>query len=248
MCDQVIVDICNQIVGGKLFATLDDIRKQPIGLTANDEAFHELIEGGNFLLSMKRTYSGLDYHFVDKRNPEDTVVLCCDNKQPFLCGVKTFVSETDNTYITANIEKLNTPESTGSVHMQVSNNNVVISNAKVKGIKHITMGGYVFDIPVFDDRLFVRESYRQFFKAVYDLTGVYADEQYVLFMLHFYIDRAKNTAVMNMSQVCRTTTDSNEVTFNIDLSDGSKMDFGTLDESKKELVMDLIIPLIDAAV
>ena len=51
-----------------------------------------------------------------------------------------------------------------------------------------------------------------------------------------------------MSQANFGLTEMNPVTITIDFSDGLELGFQGIEESKKDKVMDLIMPLIDAAI
>lgn len=241
MCEKTIVDICNKIAGSERFTWLDDIDRQSVMACSQGLAFHRISNDSRFLVNIQKDYlyKGHSCNFLDSMSGIHAIILVNADGEIISRGCRTYPGVC-SIYTT---ELIGNPYSTGFIHMYFNNINVIYSDAKIKEIAEIPMGGYTFSVPIFDDRLFDTSIYKELFSNIYDSDSL--DE---LQTVHFYINRSQCKAVINISQATYGSSVSKDETINIDFSGWLKIHFGKLENSKKDIVMDIIMPLIDAAI
>lgn len=257
MCEQAIVDICNQIAGtdnesAPRFSTLADIRKQPFIEGVYGLPYYALVDNGDFMVNLTpdKSRGGYSCKFFDTVDSKQvTLVLDADGKLVSY-GLETrlidFSTLAEGSIFT--FAQVDSEYSSGSTHMQFSNDNIIYTDAKITGKLEIPMGKYSFFVPTYDSRLVDHATHRELFKVIYDLSDNPEDYEPAIFTFHCYISRTERNATMNMSQANFGLTDLKPVAITIDFSDGLELDFENIEESKKDSVMDLIMPLIDAAI
>lgn len=241
MSEQAILDICNQIAGSDnftpRFSTLDDIRKQP---------FIEGAYSGKFTVDMSPEKANGRYSckFDDTANSREVTIVVGTDGKVVSRDLKT-KNYDGSIFSTALVDS---EPSTGSTYMQFSNNSIIYTDAKITDKIEVSMGKYSFFMPAYDCRLFDHSSYRELFKIVYDLSDNPEDYATSTFTFHCYINRLERKATMNISQATFGSTNLKPVTVTINFIDGLKLDFDGIEGSKKDRIIDIISPLIDAAI
>lgn len=227
IAEQGIVTICNKIVCGDRFTTLDDIRRQPT-ITIDDTVYNEV---NDVLVSIVEDllFGGYSCRFLNTLTSDLVTIFVGNNGGNFSYGSKKVTADSS---IAVN--------STGVISMEFPGATIVYAHAKSTEVVGVGMGWFTFYVPKYDDRLFDRAIYMNLFDAIYSSSN----EEYTM---SFYIDRHARKAIIKVSKVIDLSTVAELKNIRVDFSNGIVLSFQDIEASKEASITEIITPLINAA-